>query len=435
VTGDRVSRVDQVDVAIVGGGPAGLAAAAELRRRGVGSVCVLEREPAAGGIPRHADHPGFGLRDLHRSLSGPHYARCLTVRAQAAGVELRTGVQATGWSADGALELTGPGGRTALLARAVVLATGCRERPRSARLIPGTRPQGVMTTGTLQQLVYLEHQPVGRRALVVGAEHVSFSALATLAEAGARTVEIITEHPRHQSFAAFALGATLRYHAPLRTRTVLSEIIGSPRVEAAAVTDLDSGARREIACDVVVLTADWIPDHELVLAAGALLDPGTRGPVVDVRLRTSRPGLFAAGNLLHGAEPADVAALSGRTVAASVLEYLQGSGWPATSVPVVCDPPLHWIVPNRIVPGEPLRSFRLRAREILHDVRIEVIQDGRVLARRRVARVMPGRSTRLDAGCVTRVDPAGTVVQVRAVSARLGIQRRGRRPNQKTGDR
>ena len=424
-----------VDVAIVGAGPAGLTAATELRRRGVGSVCVLEREPVAGGIPRHADHAGFGLRDLHRSLSGPHYARCLLRRAEAVGVEVRTGVQATGWTADGALELTGSGGRTTLAAPAVVLATGCRERPRSARLIPGTRPQGVMTTGTLQQLVYLEHEPVGGRALVVGAEHVSFSAVATLGEAGARTVEIITEHPRHQSFAAFAIAAAVRYRAPLRTRSALSEIIGSPRVEAAAVTDLDTGARREIACDVVVLTADWIPDHELAVAAGAELDAGTRGPVVDARLRTSRPGLFAAGNLLHGAEPADVAALSGRTVAGSVLDYLSGAAWPAASVPVVCQSPLHWIVPNRIVPGEPARSFRLRAREILHDVRIEAIQDGRVLARRRLPRVMPGRSARLGAGWMDQVDPAGPVVEVRVGSARFGTKRRAERPKHQTGER
>jgi thioredoxin reductase len=431
---DRTDRTDRVDVAIVGGGPAGLTAATELRRRSAGSVCVLEREPVAGGIPRHADHPGFGLRDLQRSLSGPPYARCLTDRAQAAGVELRTGTQVTGWNADRELELTGPDGRTTLAARAIVLATGCRERPCSARFIPGTRPQGVMTSDTLQQLVHLEHQPVGRRALVVGAEHVSFSALATLDEAGTRTVEIITVHPRHQSFAAFALGATVRYRARLRTRAELSEIVGSLRAKAVAVTDLDTGVRREIPCDAVVLTADWIPDHELAVAVGALLDPGTSGPVVDSRLRTSQPGLFAAGSLLHGAEPADVAALSGRTVVGAVLDHPRGAPWPPAAVPVSCEPPLHWIVPNRIVPGESARSFLLRARELLHDVRLEVVQDGRVLARRRLPRVMPGRSARLGAGWVAEVDPAGPAVHVRVGSARHRTQRRAERPNQKTGE-
>jgi NADPH-dependent 2,4-dienoyl-CoA reductase/sulfur reductase-like enzyme len=137
-------------VVIVGAGPAGLAAALELRRRGVADVLVLEREAALGGIPRHAQHQGFGLRDLHRPLSGPSYARRYAELAAAAGAELRTETMVTGWSPGGALELTGPRGRERLEPAAVVLATGCRERPRSARLVPGSRPDGVITTGTLQ---------------------------------------------------------------------------------------------------------------------------------------------------------------------------------------------------------------------------------------------------------------------------------------------
>src|SRR5213078_4773911 len=123
--------------------------------------------------------------------------------------ELRLETQATGWSRDGELELTSPKGRSQLAARAVVLATGCRERPRSARLVPGSRPQGVMTTGTLQQLTYLRRETPGRRALVVGAEHVSFSALLTLSHGGARAVAMTTEHARHQTLAPFRAGAAV----------------------------------------------------------------------------------------------------------------------------------------------------------------------------------------------------------------------------------
>ena len=151
-------------VVVVGAGPAGLAAAIELRRRGAGDVLVLEREAAAGGIPRHAKHQGFGLRDLRRPLSGPAYARRYAELAARAGAELRTETMVTGWSPEGPLELTGPGGRETIEADAVILASGCRERPRSARLVPGSRPEGVMTTGTLQQLVYLRKRSVGSRA-------------------------------------------------------------------------------------------------------------------------------------------------------------------------------------------------------------------------------------------------------------------------------
>ncbi len=127
-----------------------------------------------------------------------------------------------------------------------MLATGCRERPRSARLVPGSRPAGVMTTSTLQQLVYLHGANVGRRAVVVGAEHVSFSAVATLAHGGASVAGLVTELARHQSLAAFRIGAAIRYRVPVWTRTAITGIHGERRVEAVELTDLDSGRTRRI---------------------------------------------------------------------------------------------------------------------------------------------------------------------------------------------
>ena len=405
-------------VAIVGGGPAGLAAAIELRARGVGEVVVIEREAEVGGIPRHARHQGFGVRDLRRPLSGPAYARRYAGLARAAGVDVLTETMATGW-ADGALELTSPRGRSTLSPSAIVLATGCRERPRSARLVPGSRPGGVMTTGMLQQLVYLQRRPAGQRALIVGAEHVSFSAITTLAHGGARALALTTELAHHQSLAAFRLGARVRYGVPVWTRTRVSEIRGRERVEEVELTDLESGERREVACDTLVFSADWVPDHELAVLGGVELDALTRGPAVDPGLHSSRAGVFAAGNLLHGAEQADVAALSGRHVAASVSRYLATGEWPAQRVPVHCQPPLGWIAPNALSRGggpaaAPARGhFALRARDYLRAPRVEVVQDGRELWSGRLARLMPGRSARLSASWTDRVDPAGGPVTVR----------------------
>jgi thioredoxin reductase len=399
-------------VAVVGAGPAGLAAAIELRRRGVRDVLVLEREVAPGGIPRHANHQGFGLRDLRRALSGPAYARRYGELAREAGAELLAETMVTGWTAAGALELTSPRGRSALDAAAVVLATGCRERPRSARLVPGSRPAGVMTTGTLQQLVYGKGIPVGRRALVVGAEHVSFSAILTLAHGGARTVALTTELPRHASLAAFRLGARLRYRVPVWTRTRVSAIHGRERVERVELTH--RGRVREVRCDTVVFTADWIPDHELAVMAGVELDPGTRGPAVGPALRTSRQGVFAAGNLLHGAEQADVAALSGRHAAAAVVRYLEDGAWPSTRTPIACEAPLGWIAPNVAADERPARGrFALRAHEFLRAPRVEIAQDERVLWSGRLARLMPGRSSAIPHGWTQRAEPGGGPIRVR----------------------
>jgi hypothetical protein len=271
-----------------------------------------------------------------------------------------------------------------------------------------------MNTGLLQQLVYLQKERPGTRAVVVGAEHVSFSALLTLAHGGVRTVTMITEHPRHQSLGVFRTGAALRFRAPLDTETVLTDIRGNKRVEEVELTHVRTGQVRRLACDLVVFTADWIPDHELAVLAGAALDPGTRGPAVDSALRTTRPGLFAAGNVLHGAEAADVAALAGRRVGETVLRYLEGEPWPTSRVPIECEAPLHWIAPNAVVaPAAPAHpSFRLRAREILGSSQVEVLQDGRVLWRGRVKRLMPGRSARLPSGWAREVDVHGPPVVV-----------------------
>ena len=347
-------------VVVLGGGPAGLAAAVELSRLATREVVVVERESEPGGIPRHAQHQGFGIRDLRRPLSGPAYARRYAELAAEAGAEIRTETMVTGWSPGGPLELTGPRGRETLDPDAVILATGCRERPRSARLVPGSRPEGVMTTGTLQQLVYLKGRPVGERALIVGAEHVSFSALVTLGHAGASAVGMTTQLRGHQTLALVRAGAALRWRTPLWTRTAVTAIHGRPRVEEVELTDLDTGATRAVECDTVVFTADWIPDHELAVMAGLDMDPGTRGPAVDTALRTSREGVFAAGNLLHGAEPADVAALSGRHAAATAAEYVRGSAWPDWRVPIECEPPLHWISPNLLAAAARLHREVLR---------------------------------------------------------------------------
>jgi thioredoxin reductase len=400
-------------VAVVGGGPAGLAAAVELRRRGVGEVVVLEREAEAGGIPRHTKHQGFGLRDLRRPLSGPAYARRRLELAREAGVEVLEETMVTGWR-EGTLELTSPRGRCTLDPAAIVLATGCRERPRSARLVPGSRPAGVLTTGMLQQLVYRQGLPAGRRALVVGAEHVSFSAILTLAHGGADTIALTTELPRHASLAAFRVGARLRYRVPVWTRTQVTAIRGRSRVEEVELTDLDSGRTRAVECGHRRLHRRLDPRPRARGDGRGGARPGHARPGRGLALRTSRSGVFAAGNVLHGAEQADVAALSGRHAAAGVVRYLDDGEWPRQRAPVVCEPPLGWIAPNVVgVEPPPRARFALRAHEFLRAPRVEIVQGDAVLWSGRLARLMPGRSTGIPHGWTARVDRGGGEVRVR----------------------
>jgi thioredoxin reductase len=349
-------------------------------------------------------------------MSGPRYAHRYVERARRVGAHVEEEAMVTGWSQDGALAVTSPSGRRTLAPAAIVLATGCRERPRAARLVAGSRPQGVMTTGTLQQLVDVHRRRLHGRALVVGAEHVSFSALVTLARAGADVVALVTELPRHQSLPGARTVAALRYRTPLWTRTAVRAIRGHERVREVELEDLDSGRSRTVACETIVFTADWIPDHELAVTAGLELDPGTRGPRVDTCLRTSRAGVFAAGNLMQGAEAADVAALSGRHAAASVARWLAGDGdWPASTVPLACGAPLGWISPNALGAGEeapPRGRFALRASVFARGVKVEIRQDGRTLWRGRVARLQPGRSARVPCDWIASANLAGGPVEV-----------------------
>ena len=343
-----------VDVAIIGAGPAGLTAATYLARSTLLNVVVLERESEPGGIPRHSDHPGYGIRDLKTFITGPAYARRVAADAREAGVTIRTDTMVTGWAGDTTLELTSPRGRERLAARAVILATGARERPRAARLIPGDRGAGVYTTGHLQNIVHLKGGKVGRRAVVVGAELVSYSAVLTLRQAGCATTLMTTRHAVPESYGVFNLAArTPLLGVRIATRTRVSAIIGTPRVAAVEIENLDTGVRQIIECDTVVLTGDWIPDHELARAAGLEIDAGTRGPLVDTALRTSRAGVFAAGNLVHPVDTADVAAIDGRHVAGQVAAYLGGKRPAENGVRIGVESPLRWVTPGIIRPTDP----------------------------------------------------------------------------------
>ncbi|MCO8269324.1 NAD(P)/FAD-dependent oxidoreductase [Actinoplanes sp. TRM 88003] len=407
---------EHVRVAVVGGGPAGLTAAAALAPQVDGTVLVLERERETGGIPRHSDHPGYGMRDLRRFISGPAYGRHLTERAERAGARLETEAMVTGWAADRALEVTSPRGRRTITADAVVLATGARERPRPARLIPGDRPDGVYTTGQLQQLVHLHHRDVGRRAVVIGAEQVSWSAVLTLREAGCRTVLMTSEYDRPEVYAAFDRPGRLAFRVPVRTRTRVVAIHGRGRVEAVEIEDLRTGRRRRVPCDTVITTADWIPDHELARLGGLRLDPGTRGPRVDATLATSGDGVFAAGNLLHPVDTADVAALDGRHVATAVLAHLRGAPAAPRGVALVADAPLRWIAPQLITPGgpAPARGHLLAWVDSYHRFpTVTAVQDGHAVGHTRLAwPAAPGRVFRIPHALVRRADPAGGPVHL-----------------------
>ena len=399
-----------VDVAIVGGGPAGLSAALALHQLGITNVVVLERETQAGGVPRHTEHLGYGIRDLHRVTTGPRYAAELRERVETAGITVRTATTAVDWLDDTTLQIADATGLSTIAARSVVLATGVRERPRAARLVAGDRGAGIFTTGSLQQLTANHHQRPGTRAVIVGAEHVSFSAVLTLRHAGCDAVAMVTPLPRHQSYPALRAATASRYRVPIITSANIAEIHGRNRVEAVTLTN---GQRIE--CDTVVFTGDWIPDNELARRGGIATDAASRSPIVDGSWRTNRRGVFAIGNLIHPAETADICALDGRNVANAVAGFMATNNWPTDPLRIMVENPIAWISPGAVQPraAAALKHFTLRVSKPVADATICVTQNGTVLWRsRRRRRLVPNRSISISATWLTKVDPAGSDINV-----------------------
>ena len=403
---------------IIGGGPAGLRAASEIARGlranpglAAGYSCavlVLERESVAGGIPRHSDHLGYGIRDLGRFLSGPSYAKVLRDRALAQGASIVTQATVTDWADDRSLLVTTPAGRIRVDAGAVVVATGARESPRAARLIPGDRSAGVYNTGQLQNLVHLKHQKVGTRAVIVGAEHVSWSAALTLREVGCATVLMTTEHPKPDSFFVFALLGKIFFRTRVANGTRVTRIIGRGRVEGVEIEHIDTGVRQVIDCDTVILTGGWVPDNELALAGEISINPSSLSPKVDSQFRVSREGVFAIGNLVHPVDTADIAALDGAAVAAPVLDYLRGARPANAHLELTAVSPFRWVCPTVLRREDPFparRQLLLWSERFVAFPVVTLRQNGAVVARKRVFwPAAPGRVFRVAASILRYVD-------------------------------
>lgn len=285
--------MERRDVVIIGGGPAGLAAAGRLVRRGVTSLTVLEREAEAGGVPRHCGHLGFGWQSHRRVWTGPRFAEEL--RRGSAGIDLRTRTTVLSIGADGVLRIRDPGGLGEIHAARILIATGTRETPRSARLIGGSRPQGVMSTGALQQHVYLHaHRPFSS-PVIVGTELVSFSAILTCRHLGIRPAALIGEGPRIDAPGPGGLVSRLVFGVPVLLSSRVTKILGRQQVEAVEIET--AGSTRRIACDGVIVSGRFVPERAVFAEGPNVFTAGN----VNAPLKTSgqcwRDGVMAADRI------------------------------------------------------------------------------------------------------------------------------------------
>ncbi len=399
------------DVVIVGGGPAGVAAALALRQRGH-SVTILEREAQLGGVPRHCAHSPFGMREFGRVLFGPAYARRLAVEAEAAGADILLRHSVTALHPGGRLDITTPDGASSISAKRVLLATGAREAPRSARLISGDRPIGVITTGTLQQAINLEGLRPMRRALVVGTELVSFSALLTCRSGGINPIAMVDESPH------LVARSVLRVYpwitgVPVHLGAKITDIHGRPRVEGVTLQRVD-GTSFDISCDGIILSGHFTAEGSLALCSHIEVDPRTGGPVVDQYARCSDPAYFAAGNMLHPVETGGWCFREGRQIGGLISDELAGrlpgAGGAAR---IAAGAGIRYVLPQRVIPAGPrgFGDFQLRVR---HPVKsgIAIEQAGLSLWSQR-RRLLPERRILVPLAAVTGIR-AGTDIVVQA---------------------
>lgn len=335
------------DVVIVGGGVAGLSAAAELKTLGIRNVVVLEREPEAGGAPRHIQNRSFGLREFKRPLLGRRYAQELARRAEP--TEILAGVSVTALLPGGTVSAVGRGGPFTLEGKRVIIATGTREASRHARLASGARPAGIMTYGALQRHIHFAGLRPFTEVVVIGSEYVSLAALDTLRRAGIRTVCLLEENDRPTAPQFLAAALSRFYNLPIHCGTRLARIIGRKAVEGVEVEF--QGRTRFIPCNGVLFTGKFVPEAHLVQTAGMEFDANSFGPVTDQYQRLSDPAYFACGNVLRPVAASWTCFSEGRLAARRVKDSLNGV-LPQSEAGIRVDypEPVRFVWPQRLAP-------------------------------------------------------------------------------------
>jgi len=337
------------DVVVIGGGPAGLAAALGARRAGAEDVLILERERELGGILRQCVHDGFGLFLYKESISGPEYAERLAEDAWREGVRTRTGAMVLDLTADRLLRVNSADGYRLIRAGAVVLAMGCRERTREMIEIPGTRPAGVLTAGSAQHMVNLQNLRIGHDAVILGSGDIGLIMARRLTFEGMRVRGVFELMPWANGLERNVRQCLRDFDIPLELSSTVVEVRGRDRVSGVVVARVDealrpiAGTEREVACDTLLLSVGLIPENELSRRAGIELSPLTGGALVDETLMTSVPGIFSCGNVLHIHDIADGASFEGFAAGRRAAEFLARGAGAAEGRRV------------RIVPGENIR--------------------------------------------------------------------------------
>ena len=390
--------MQQIDLAVIGGGPAGLAAAIAAWEAGIRDILILEREAAPGGILNQCIHNGFGLHSFHEELTGPEYAQRYIDRVEALGIPVLTGTMVLDITGDKEITAVNRDGVLQLKARAVVLAMGCRERPRGALNIPGFRPVGVYTAGTAQKYVNLNGFMPGKEVVILGSGDIGLIMARRMTLEGAKVRAVVELMPYSTGLKRNIVQCLDDYGIPLLLSHTVTEIRGKKRLEGVTISQVDGnrnpipGTEEYIPCDTLLLSVGLLPENELSKAAGIKLSPVTGGAVVNESLETNVEGVFACGNVLHVHDLVDYvseeSALAGRNAAEYILHGRSGSD----GIPVDVKGGVRYTVPFSVDPRKVSDAITLRFRVdgVYRDRYISVYFDGERVVHSKKRILTPG---------------------------------------------
>lgn len=391
-------KTKRVDLLIIGGGPAGLAAACAAREAGVENLLILEREDALGGILRQCIHNGFGLHTFQEELTGPEYAARYIARVRELNIPYACGAMVISLSPERrAVYVSRAEGIVAVEAGAVILAMGCRERPRGALGTPGWRCAGIFTAGTAQKLVNLEGRMPGKRVVILGSGDIGLIMARRMTFSGAEVLACVEIRPYSSGLRRNIVQCLDDYGIPLLFNHTVVDVHGRERLTGVTIAEVDAaknpipGTERELACDTLLLSVGLIPENELSAMAGVALSPATNGPVVDETLATSVPGVFSCGNVLHVHDLVDFVSAEAARAGAMAARFLRGEGPDGARMPVVAGNGVSALVPETLSEKPQMDvTFLFRPRAVYRNARITVTRGGEQLAAKRARILAPG---------------------------------------------
>lgn len=351
-----MSVLRRIDLLIIGAGPAGLAAAIAAKQAGVMDLVVLEREDVPGGILNQCIHNGFGLHRFREELTGPEYAERDIATARELNIPIRCGVTVLSVSRDKQVTaVSREEGLVVYQARAVILAMGCRERPRGALAIPGSRPSGVFSAGTAQKLVNMEGFMPGHRVVILGSGDIGLIMARRMTLQGAKVLACVELMPYSSGLNRNIVQCLHDYDIPLLLSHTVVDIKGRERLTGVTVAQVDEqrkpipGTEKDFECDTLLLSVGLIPENELSQGAGVRLSPLTQGPLVNDQFETNIKGIFSCGNVLHVHDLVDFVSRESMAAGRAAAAYLKGQTPAVKDKVLVKDGPgVRGTVPQRL---------------------------------------------------------------------------------------